>query len=289
MDRAPREGIGHIEGRLKRAHDGAGRAGADRSRGAGLELASRPMSEAPALTVVIAVAVGILAQSAARSLRLPAIVLLLVAGAALGPDGVGWVHPRALGEGLFAIVDLAVAVILFEGGLNLEISRLRREQAPIRRLVTLGVLVTVVGGALAVRALFAWDWNQALLFGGLVAVTGPTVIGPLVNELRLRHRVSTVLEAEGVLIDPIGAIAAVLLLEVALATDTDSLLASATSWRSGSPSASPSASVAAMRSRPCCARESSSPKGSRTSSCSRWSGSCGRSPTTWSTTAACSR
>ena len=84
----------------------------------------------PALTIVLALAVGIVAQSLARHLRLPGIVLLLFSGAALGPDGLAWVDPRGLGDGLFAIVEIAVAVILFEGGLNLEISRLRRSQVP---------------------------------------------------------------------------------------------------------------------------------------------------------------
>ncbi|MDH3213013.1 MAG: cation:proton antiporter [Myxococcales bacterium] len=182
----------------------------------------------PALTLVLALAVGILAQAVARHVRVPGIVLLLVAGVALGPDGLGWVQPHALGEGLFAIVDLAVAVILFEGGLNLEISRLRREQTPIRRLVIVGALVTMLGGALAVVALFDWSWRQALLFGSLVAVTGPTVIGPLVDAVGLRPRVATVLEAEGVLIDPIGAILAVLMLEIVLAPGTDSLASGAT-------------------------------------------------------------
>ncbi len=181
-----------------------------------------------ALTLVLALAVGVVAQAVARHLRVPGIVLLLVAGVALGPDGLGWVRPSALGEGLFAVVDIAVAVILFEGGLNLEISRLRRAQAPIRRLVTIGSLVTMLGGALAVRAFFDWPWMQALLFGSLIIVTGPTVVGPLVETLRLRPRVATVLEAEGVLIDPIGAILAVLMLEVALAPGADSLANPAT-------------------------------------------------------------
>jgi NhaP-type Na+/H+ or K+/H+ antiporter len=181
----------------------------------------------PMLTLVLALAAGVLAQSVARHIRIPGIVLLLAVGASLGPDGIAWVQPHSLGEGLFAIVDLAVAVILFEGGLNLDISRLRREQTPIRRLVTVGALVTLVGGTLAVRALLDWSWMTALLFGSLVVVTGPTVIGPLVGELRLRPRVATVLEAEGVLIDPIGAILAVLMLEFALAPDTGALASGA--------------------------------------------------------------
>jgi NhaP-type Na+/H+ or K+/H+ antiporter len=171
----------------------------------------------PAFTVVLALAVGVVAQSLARHLRIPGIVLLLGAGVGLGPDGLGWVEPAQLGEGLFAIVHLAVAVILFEGGLNLELSSLRRAQASIRRLVTLGALITTFGGALAVHAVFGWSVVQCLLFGSLVVVTGPTVVGPLIQDLRLRTRVATVLEAEGVLIDPIGAILAVLMLEVTLA------------------------------------------------------------------------
>ena len=168
----------------------------------------------PTLTVPLALAAGVLAQSVARHLRLPGIVLLLAMGIGLGPDGLGWVQPGELGSGLYALVDLAVAVILFEGGLNLEISRLRREQAAIRRLVTWGAAITLIGGTLAARGFLGWDWGVALLFGSLVVVTGPTVVGPLIAELRLRPRVATVLEAEGVLIDPIGAILAVLALEI---------------------------------------------------------------------------
>ena len=103
----------------------------------------------PTLIFALALAAGVLAQSVARHLRLPGIVLLLAAGIGLGPDGLGWVRPSELGGGLYALVDLAVAVILFEGGLNLEISRLRREQAAIRRLVTWGAGITLLGGTLA--------------------------------------------------------------------------------------------------------------------------------------------
>ena len=178
----------------------------------------------PAFILALALAAGILAQALARHVRVPGIVLLLAAGAGLGPDGLGWVQPEALGEGLAATVELAVAVILFEGGLNLQITRLRREQSAIRRLITWGAAVTLAGGALAVHLALDWPLMRSLLFGSLVVVTGPTVIGPLVRGLRLRPRIATLLEAEGVLIDPIGAILAVLMLELATATDTESLL-----------------------------------------------------------------
>lgn len=179
----------------------------------------------PTFGLVLALAAGVFAQSMARQLRVPGIVLLLAVGMGLGPDGLGWVRPRELGDGLYAIVDLAVAVILFEGGLNLQLSRLRRAQLAIRRLVTWGALITLFGGALAARWLLGWEWQSSLLFGSLVVVTGPTVVGPLITELRLKPRVATVLEAEGVLIDPIGAIVAVLVLELVLAPDVDSLTA----------------------------------------------------------------
>jgi len=102
----------------------------------------------PKLTFALALLAGMFAQALARHLRLPGIVLLLIAGVSLGPDGLGWIQPRQLGDGLFAIVDFAVAIILFEGGLNLQLSRLRREGTAIRRLITFGAMITLVGGRL---------------------------------------------------------------------------------------------------------------------------------------------
>lgn len=184
---------------------------------------STPESD-PRLTFALALLAGMLAQAISRHLRLPGIVLLLIAGVSLGPDGIGWVKPRDLGDGLFAIVDFAVAIILFEGGLNLRMSHLRRSGLAIRRLITLGALVTLIGGAIGVHLWLGWTLMQSLLFGGLVVVTGPTVVGPLISELRLKPKVATVLEAEGVLIDPIGAILSVVLLGLALSNDPGSLL-----------------------------------------------------------------
>jgi NhaP-type Na+/H+ or K+/H+ antiporter len=178
----------------------------------------------PTFSFALALGAGILAQSLARQIRLPAIVLLLAAGVALGPDGLGWIDPHVLGEGLFGLIDIGVAVILFEGGLNLEASRLRRQEGPIRRLLTLGALVTLAGATLAVRALLGWPWSLAVLFGSLVVVTGPTVVSPLVRELRLRPELRTVIEAEGVLIDPIGAILAVVLLQIVLVPAPDTIM-----------------------------------------------------------------
>lgn len=181
------------------------------------------MSEGdPTLTFALAVGAGVLAQVVAHHLRIPGIVLFLAAGVYLGPDMMGLVRPDALGDGLDTLVGLAVAVILFEGGLNLNIDRLRRQATTIRRLVTLGAVVTAIGATLAAKLLMGWDWPTALTFGTLVIVTGPTVIGPLVRRIRLTPRLRTILEAEGVLIDPIGAIIAVVTLEVLLASSPGS-------------------------------------------------------------------
>lgn len=170
----------------------------------------------PSLTIAIALAAGVLAQSISKQLRLPGIIALLAAGATLGPEGLGWVQPRALGDGLFILVELGVAVILFEGGLNLEWSRLRREEAAIRRLITVAALATLVGATLAARLMLGWNWDLAALFGSLVIVTGPTVVTPLLRDMRLKHRLRTMLEAEGVFIDAIGALLATLVLQIVL-------------------------------------------------------------------------
>ncbi len=170
----------------------------------------------PALTLAFAMAFGMIAQVLARHLRIPGIVLLLGAGLLLGPDALGIVHPSSLGDALPFIVGFAVAVILFEGGMNLRINRIRREGKTIRQLITTGALVTALGGTVTAKIFLGWDWRISLLFGVIVIVTGPTVITPLLRRLKLRRSVSTVLEAEGVLLDAIGAVIAVVALEIAL-------------------------------------------------------------------------
>jgi NhaP-type Na+/H+ or K+/H+ antiporter len=170
----------------------------------------------PALTVALALAAGMLAQALAQHLRIPGIVLLLGMGVLLGPDVLNVVRPGTLGASLHTLVGFAVAVILFEGGMNLSLARMRREARSIRQLVTLGALVTAAGGTLAARLILGWDWVLSILFGTLVIVTGPTVINPLLRRIKVQERVATVLEAEGILGDAIGAIVAVVTLEAVL-------------------------------------------------------------------------
>ncbi|MGD8858689.1 MAG: cation:proton antiporter [Myxococcales bacterium] len=184
------------------------------------------MAQGVTLTVAMALTAGMVAHAVARHARVPTIAVLLAAGVLLGPDGAGLVQPRALGGGLYSLVDTAVAVILFEGGLRLSLRRLRREPAVIRRLVTVGALISAAGGAGACRLALGWGWRDCGLFGILVMVTGPTVITPLVDGLRVRRRVAAVLEAEGVLIDAIGAVTAAVALDLAIRpTEEGALLA----------------------------------------------------------------
>ena len=146
------------------------------------------MADNPAFTIGLAMVIGMLAQTFSRHIRLPGIVILLGAGVLFGPDGLNWVRPA-----MHIIVGFAVAVILFEGGMNLRISRIRREQTVIRGLITIGALISMIGGTIATKFILNWDWRSAILFGTLIIVTGPTVISPLVRRIRMDHGVSTVL------------------------------------------------------------------------------------------------
>ena len=172
------------------------------------------------LQIVIAVVAGISAQVIGEYLKVPSIVFLLLLGILLGSDGIDLLHPNELGVGLEVIVALAVAVILFEGGLNLELRELGKVSGSLRNLVTLGTLITLVAGGMAAHWLAEFPWSIAFLYASLVVVTGPTVIGPLLKQVRVDRQVSTILEGEGVLIDPVGAILAVVVLNAILNSDS---------------------------------------------------------------------
>ena len=178
----------------------------------------------PALTLGLAMGLGMLSQVIARKIYLPGIVVLLAGGVIFGPDGLNWIRPASMGSALQIIVGFAVAVILFEGGMNLRISRIKREQAAIRGLITIGALITLIGGTLSTLLFLGWDFRTSILFGTLIIVTGPTVISPLLKRVRIHHGVSTVLEAEGILLDAIGAIVAVVALEIAISPSGLSLI-----------------------------------------------------------------
>lgn len=175
------------------------------------------------LLMVITVVAGIGAQVLGDFLKVPSIIFLLGFGIALGPSGWGILNPHLLGNGLEVIVSLSVALILFEGGLNLRQREIAEVSSSLRNLVTLGALITLIGGGIAAHWLSEFPWQIAFLYAALVVVTGPTVIAPLLKHVNAERRVSTLLEGEGVLIDPVGAILAVVVLNIVLQGNADPL------------------------------------------------------------------
>ncbi|MFZ7277361.1 cation:proton antiporter [Avibacterium endocarditidis] len=159
------------------------------------------------------VGLGIVAQWLAWYLKQPSILFLLLIGIVVGPV-LNLFNPDAiLGDLLFPFISLGVAVILFEGALTLEFDEIKQHGKVVQLLVSLGMLITVSVISVATYFLFDVDWRIALLFGTLVCVTGPTVIVPLLRSVRPNSNIANILKWEGIIIDPIGAIAVVLVYE----------------------------------------------------------------------------
>lgn len=176
------------------------------------------------IQIVLTVLAGISAQVIGEYLKVPSIIFLLLFGIGLGSDGIGLIRPAELGVGLEVLVSLSVALILFEGGLSLELKELDKVSNSLRNLVTTGVFITLLGGGMAAHWLGEFPWSLAFLYASLVVVTGPTVINPLLRQVPVDRKVATLLEGEGVLIDPVGAILAVVVLDIILNGDADPLL-----------------------------------------------------------------
>ncbi|GAA5118555.1 cation:proton antiporter [Alloalcanivorax gelatiniphagus] len=162
--------------------------------------------------------VAFLCQWASWRIKLPAILPLLISGLLLG-SVTGLIQPRDLfGDLLLPGVSLAVSIILFEGALTLRFDEIRGLEKTVRRLVTWGALVTWGVVTLSAWGLLEMPFGLALLFGALVVVTGPTVIVPLLRSVRPKANVARLLRWEGIVIDPLGAILAVLAYELVVAT-----------------------------------------------------------------------
>lgn len=152
-------------------------------------------------------------QWLAWRVRMPAILFLLAGGLAAGPL-LGWLDPEPLfGDLLFPLISLAVAVILFEGSLTLKYDEIKGHGRMVRNLVPVGSVVTAVIGTLAAKWILDVSWEVALLFGAISIVTGPTVIAPLLRSVRPRQNLANILRWEGIIIDPVGALLAVLIFE----------------------------------------------------------------------------
>lgn len=170
---------------------------------------------------------GILAQWVAWKFKIPAILPLILTGLFIGPfstliseDGNKWIEPlwngeHGLfpGESLFNFVSLSIALILFEGGLTLKKEEIKSVGPVIYKLITLGSFITMITAAVAAHFVIGLNWPLSFLFSSLIIVTGPTVITPILRNLPLKKDISTILKWEGILIDPIGALVAVLVFE----------------------------------------------------------------------------
>ncbi|MCB0474073.1 MAG: sodium:proton antiporter [Flavobacteriaceae bacterium] len=173
------------------------------------------------------VILGIIAQWVAWRFKIPAILPLILIGLFVGPlstffshDGTKWLEPiwnnkEGLfpGESLFYFVSLAISIVLFEGGLTLKLKEVRTVGPVISKLITLGAIVTFFGAGVAAHYIFDLNWSISFLFSSLIIVTGPTVITPILRNIPLKKDVSAILKWEGILIDPIGALVAVLVFE----------------------------------------------------------------------------
>jgi NhaP-type Na+/H+ or K+/H+ antiporter len=163
------------------------------------------------------------AQLLAYAVAVPQIVTLLALGVLVGPDALGIIDPdELLGTTLEPLVTLAVGVVLFDGARNLRHEELAEGAwRPVARLVTLGVLVSWAIGAGTSRLVLDLDWSICILIGAILTLSGPTVVAPLLHHVRPSRRIGAVLEWEGVVVDPIGAILAVLVFHAVRAGETD--------------------------------------------------------------------
>ena len=185
-------------------------------------------------SVALIGALGLGAQWLAWRMQAPAIVLMALAGLAVGPlwsaiAGEPLLDPsNEFGTLLRPIISLAVAVILFEGGLALKFDDLRDAGRAVRRMVFVGGPLALIFGALVVHFIAGLDWASAIVFASVLVVTGPTVIMPLLRQSKLGGRTGAALKWEGIVNDPIGALFAVAAFEVVrVATAGDSIIAAA--------------------------------------------------------------
>src|SRR5690554_6016347 len=170
----------------------------------------------PASTVLILASIGVLSLSfqwLAWRMRVPAILFLLAGGILVGPVLGFLKSDEVFGDLLFPLVSLAVAVILFEGSLTLRFDEIRGHSKMARNLIPIGSIVTGIIGTLAARWVLDISWAVALLFGAISIVTGPTVIAPLLRSVRPSAKLANILRWEGIIIDPVGALLAVLVFE----------------------------------------------------------------------------
>ena len=145
----------------------------------------------------------------------PSVVILLLSGLLIGRSGLGLVEPLDLGQGLETIVGLLVCLVLFEGGLNLRLPE-GNIRNTVLKISLVRLFISLSAGIFIAHWLAGLSWQVAGIYSAIVLATGPTVVSPLVEQIKLASPLSEVLKAEGLLLEPIGAVLALLLLELTL-------------------------------------------------------------------------
>ena len=176
----------------------------------------------PLTYFTLVLALGIAAQWLAWKCKLPSILVLLAFGFGLGQFAGATIDDYLVGDSvLLSAVGLCVAIILFEGGLTLKFSDLKESGTPVIRLCVLGVAISFFLSYAAMKYVLGFDWRVAALLGAILVVTGPTVIAPLLRHIKPSRKIGNVVKWEGIVIDPIGAMLAVLVYQVAIAGNVD--------------------------------------------------------------------
>ncbi len=172
--------------------------------------------------VVVVLGLGVVAQVLSDRLEVPSVLFLVLAGIAVGPEGLGLVGLASFGgpEPLSAVVGLSVAIIIFEGAFHLKVEKLRQAPHEVSRLVTVGALIVLVGTAAVVRFALGVSWALSFLIGALLVATGPTVVTPVLSVVSVRDRVGAALETEGIVNDVTAAILAVVVFDLAVGSRT---------------------------------------------------------------------
>ncbi len=175
-------------------------------------------------TFTIAIFVGVLIQVVTEKFKMPGIVFLILAGILIGPQCLGWIHPDALGSGLEVLISLGVALVLFEGGLCLDLDSLKTVNKSVSKMMTIGILVHIIGGAILAHYIVGLDWIIGVLYGSFISIAGITAINLILERVRVKKEVTTIMRSEGIFSDAIGAFISVGVLQFILASNSPSIV-----------------------------------------------------------------
>lgn len=165
-------------------------------------------------TITISLVIGIFSYVLARRLKIPAVLFYLFGGIIAGPVGFGIIDSRSLSTGLLTLVEIAVAIILFEGGLSLTTHSFRAESSAIKRILSVTIPLTGAGAALLAHYILDISWQFSIFFGAVIVVTGPTVIGSLLRSINLSRKLEILLNWESIWGDVIGVLLSAIALQM---------------------------------------------------------------------------